>query len=113
MDCLCVSARQDTGTFSQYKDIMKVNAHPMLVAVALGILGPAALAADDSRSARTTCDRTKSVDETDLVVASLEDSTDDPYWTRLELQEDDGMPSISPSDWEASEAAWEQARLTL
>ena len=99
---------------------MKVKAHPMMVAVALGLLGPAALAADEDKTSRavegvknTLATPERAVGESE-VAASVTPHAEDPHWTRLELYEDEGgMPSISPSDWEASESAWEQARLTI
>jgi hypothetical protein len=71
---------------------MKVAAHPMLVAVALGLLGPGALTesepADEDRGASVHPDD-RSSDELDQtsraqVLAALEDE-DVPGWARLEL----------------------------
>lgn len=75
---------------------MKVAAHPMLVAVALGLLGPNALAnetAEDERARRAPAadragaDRTDDMDK-DQVMSALEDESA-PYWTRLSLAADE------------------------
>jgi hypothetical protein len=71
---------------------MKVAAHPMLVAVAFGLLGPAALAAesgddDDTvtpRPAGTDPSRAPSVGDLDDVVDAM-DASDAPAWSRLTL----------------------------
>jgi len=78
---------------------MKVAAHPMLVAVALGLLGPNALAAEpaeDGRSSRGSAssqaqagaDDSKAELDDEAVMSALEDETG-PYWTRLDLVGDE------------------------
>ena len=67
---------------------MKVSTHPLMVAVALGLLGPGALAApeaeSDAQEARS--ERGEGIDLSDLdQVASALDSEAGPEWTRLEL----------------------------
>jgi hypothetical protein len=77
---------------------MKVAAHPMLVAVALGLLGPGALAADTeddnepvvrrSVAPAQTAAASSPIDNQDSMVDALEDE-DAPYWTRLTLVDAD------------------------
>ena len=75
---------------------MKVAAHPMLVAVALGLLGPNALAADaveDERDRRGSASATRAAADDGIArkdVMSALDTEEGPYWTRLELVQDDG-----------------------
>ena len=74
---------------------MKVAAHPMLVAVALGLLGPNALANDAteeertrrSSEARDTAPATDGL-ERESLMSALEDE-EGPYWTRLDLKSDE------------------------
>lgn len=69
---------------------MKVAAHPMLVAVALGLLGPSALAADPKEEKR---DVRRATAKTDLASSDLVDALEDaeaPYWTQLTLVDVDG-----------------------
>ena len=86
---------------------MKVAAHPMLVAVALGLLGPNALAADPAETGRTvrgasttraapaTSDEapSSSLDD-EAVMAALEDESG-PYWTKLELVNDEAGADLT------------------
>lgn len=75
---------------------MKVTAHPMLVAVALGLLGPNALANETMedervrRSSGAAADRTEEDAATSEaeVMSALEDETG-PYWTQLSLVNDE------------------------
>lgn len=69
---------------------MKVTAHPMLVAVALGLLGPGALAAETAEDEQEPSARPAPAPETSQadMVSALEEQ-DAPYWTRLTLVEED------------------------
>ena len=69
---------------------MKVTAHPLLVAVALGLLGPGALAAeatDDEQEPSVRRAPAPVATQSELVDA-LEDEQA-PYWTKLTLVEED------------------------
>ncbi|MFK7930306.1 MAG: hypothetical protein AB8H79_19110 [Myxococcota bacterium] len=83
---------------------MKVAAHPMLVAVALGLLSPSALAADPSESKRSGADKRQerrvashSTHESSSLSSTLErtdvedalEDEDAPYWTQLTLVDGD------------------------
>lgn len=74
--------------FKDYGHSMKVSAHPMLVAVALGLLGPNALAApesDDEAKERSMSPETTADDQ---LRAAVEDQ-DGPYWTHLLLGDEE------------------------
>ena len=90
---------------------MKVAAHPMLVAVALGLLGPQALAEDEPnpcKSPKVDCrEAPGDASLEDEIAAALEED-DAPYWTRLELR--DESVDFDPDEQARIEAEWEQAR---
>lgn len=72
---------------------MKVAAHPMLVAVALGLLGPNALATESIDESRTRRGSARAAHNTtgverEAVMSALEDE-EGPYWTRLSLVNDE------------------------
>lgn len=86
---------------------MKVAAHPMLVAVALGLLGPVALAvesSDEEGEPCIDCDAKADALESsslDAVVDALEDE-DAPYWARLTLV-DVGAGADEAASWTDTE----------
>ncbi len=78
--------------FRGYGAGMKVSAHPMLVAVALGLLGPNALAAPESDDEPQGAAKERSISpETtadDQLRAAVEDQ-EGPYWTHLLLGDEE------------------------
>ena len=62
---------------------MKVTAHPLMVAVAMGLLGPVALTDEDHREDIQEDKREQSEDE---VLAALE-SEEGPVWAQLTLHD--------------------------
>jgi len=88
----------------------------MLVAVALGLLGPQALASEDAPSRKSSRDR-QAVAEPELPelardVAHALEEDDAPYWTRLELRSAP-EPSVDATEWARIEAEWERARTLI
>ena len=62
---------------------MKVTAHPILVAVAMGLLGPVALVDENHREDVRQDEREQAEDE---VLAALE-SDEGPVWAQLTLHD--------------------------
>ena len=88
----------------------------MLVAVALGLLGPSALASDEERENRVVRDAGEAdADEQmeEAVAEALADNDEAPYWTRLTIEGDEPDSSVSTDDWDRAEAEFEKARLIV
>lgn len=83
---------------------MKVSAHPLMVAVALGLLGPGALASDRSEGSDDPEPQLRpqaSPAASDLDLADVAQALDDssvPDWGRLVLHETDGAELWSPAE---------------
>lgn len=74
---------------------MKVSAHPLMVAVALGLLSPSVLASDRVEDESDTCAerRVSSPDPEPVAMSELVaalDSAEGPKWGRLTLHDTDG-----------------------
>ncbi|MFT7520672.1 MAG: hypothetical protein ACI9MC_002823 [Kiritimatiellia bacterium] len=85
---------------------MKVVAHPMLVAVALGLLGPGVLASESDDLVDDVAVRKSSDSLEDQVTESMS-SDEGPYWSRLDIGEAD-YPG--ETDQQSAELAWLDAR---
>ena len=84
---------------------MKVVAHPLLVAVALGLLAPNALADDGSKRNKDSARAEGSGIDRDQILDALGDS-EAPSWARLEMI-DEGP---SNDEWARAEADWKRVR---
>jgi hypothetical protein len=65
---------------------MKVDAHPLLVAVALGLLGPAVLEADDDRDDSDASSMFKIADEAETPAWEPGPAPDPEEFHRVELE---------------------------